>query len=39
MPQIVSNTSPLIHLAKIGQLNLLPEFFGDIANKTLLSLN
>lgn len=31
MPQIVSNTSPLIHLAKIGQLNLLPEFFGEIA--------
>ena len=31
MPEVVSNTSPLIHLAKIGQLNLLQEFFGDIA--------
>ncbi len=31
MPEVVSNASPLIHLAKIGQLNLLHEFFGEIA--------
>ena len=31
MPKVVSNASPLIHLAKIGQLNLLHDFFGDIA--------
>jgi len=27
---IVSNTTPLIHLAKIGKLNLLYEFFGQV---------
>jgi predicted nucleic acid-binding protein len=31
MQKVVSNASPLIHLAKIGQLNLLHEFFGEIA--------
>ena len=27
---VVSNSSPIIHLAKIDQLNLLNEFYGDI---------
>lgn len=27
---IVSNSSPIIHLAKIDQLNLLPDFFGEL---------
>jgi predicted nucleic acid-binding protein len=31
MPKIVSNSSPLIHLAKMDQLNLLHEFFGEVA--------
>ncbi len=31
MQEVVSNSSPLIHLAKIGHLNLLHEFFGVIA--------
>lgn len=31
MQDVVSNSSPLIHLAKIGKLNLLHEFFGVIA--------
>jgi len=31
MPEVVSNSSPLIHLAKMGQLDLLHEFFGEIA--------
>ncbi|MBA7550535.1 hypothetical protein ES705_43052 [subsurface metagenome] len=30
MPKVVSNSSPLIHLAKIGQLNLLKYFFNEI---------
>ena len=30
MQEVVSNSSPLIHFAKIGQLNLLHEFFGRI---------
>ncbi len=29
MPVIISNSSPIIHLAKIGRLNLLIESFGD----------
>jgi len=28
--KVVSNSSPLIHLAKIDQLNLLKHFFGEI---------
>jgi hypothetical protein len=31
MPKVVSNASPLIHLAKINQIYLLYEFFGEIA--------
>ncbi|RKZ40552.1 MAG: hypothetical protein DRQ49_07975 [Gammaproteobacteria bacterium] len=31
MPEVVSNSSPLIHLAKMNQLDLLHEFFGEIA--------
>ncbi|OQY54224.1 MAG: DUF3368 domain-containing protein [Candidatus Parabeggiatoa sp. nov. 2] len=31
MPEVVSNASPLIHLAKIGQLELLHDLFGEIA--------
>ena len=27
---IVSNSSPIIHLAKIDQLDLLPDFFGEL---------
>ena len=27
---VVSNSSPIIHLAKIDQLNLLQEFFGEL---------
>ncbi|GAB6102788.1 DUF3368 domain-containing protein [Thermococcus atlanticus] len=27
---VVSNSTPLIHLAKIGRLNLLREFFGEV---------
>jgi len=27
---VVSNSSPIIHLAKIDQLNLLPDFFGEL---------
>ena len=30
MPKVVSNSSPLIHLAKIGQLNLLKQIFKEI---------
>jgi predicted nucleic acid-binding protein len=30
MQKIVSNSTPLIHLAKIGQLELLHNFFGNI---------
>ena len=30
MPEVVSNSTPLIHLAKIGHLRLLPELFGTI---------
>jgi uncharacterized protein len=30
MPVTVSNSTPLIHLAKIGQLHLLPELFGTL---------
>ena len=30
MQKIVSNSTPLIHLAKIGQLELLHDFFGNI---------
>ncbi len=30
MPPVVSNSSPLIHLAKIGQLELLKSFFGNL---------
>jgi hypothetical protein len=30
MPIVVSNSSPLIHLAKIGKFNLLQEFFAEI---------
>ena len=30
MPPVVSNSSPLIHLAKIGHLELLQKFFGSI---------
>nr|CBH37999.1 conserved hypothetical protein [uncultured archaeon]CBH38510.1 conserved hypothetical protein [uncultured archaeon] len=30
MPKVVSNSSPLIHLTKIGQLNLLKHFFNEI---------
>lgn len=30
MPKVVSNSSPLIHLAKIGHLDLLKYFFGEI---------
>lgn len=28
---IVSNASPLINLARIGQLNLLPRLYGELA--------
>ena len=28
MPNIISNSSPIIHLAKIGRLNLLHEFYN-----------
>jgi len=27
---VVSNSSPIIHLAKIDQLDLLPDFFGEL---------
>lgn len=27
---VVSNSSPIIHLAKIDQLSLLPDFFGEL---------
>jgi uncharacterized protein len=30
MPGTVSNSTPLIHLAKIGQLELLRDFFGTV---------
>lgn len=30
MPKVVSDSSPLIHLAKIGRLELLKHFFGEI---------
>ncbi len=30
MPEIISNSSPIIHLAKIGRLNLLHEFYETI---------
>jgi Predicted nucleic acid-binding protein, contains PIN domain len=30
LPKVVSNSSPLIHLARIGQLNLLKHFFNEI---------
>ena len=30
MPVIISNSSPIIHLAKIGRLNLLQEFYGTL---------
>ena len=30
MPVTVSNSTPLIHLAKLNQLALLPAFFGKI---------
>lgn len=30
MPITVSNSTPLIHLAKIGQLHLLSELFGTL---------
>ncbi len=30
MPGIISNSSPIIHLAKIGRLNLLHEFYGTV---------
>ncbi|MBI5787511.1 MAG: DUF3368 domain-containing protein [Candidatus Schekmanbacteria bacterium] len=30
MPKVVSNSSPLIHLAKIGRLDLLKDLFGTI---------
>jgi predicted nucleic acid-binding protein len=28
---VVSNASPLINLARIGQLNLLPRLYGELA--------
>jgi predicted nucleic acid-binding protein len=30
LPKVVSNSSPLIYLAKIGELNLLKQFFKEI---------
>lgn len=30
MQKVVSDSSPLIHLAKIGRLNLLKSFFGEV---------
>ncbi|MEI6702293.1 MAG: DUF3368 domain-containing protein [Deltaproteobacteria bacterium] len=30
MPPVISNSSPIIHLAKIGHLDLLHRFFGSI---------
>ncbi len=30
MPKVVSNSSPLIHLAKIDQLDLLKDFFSTV---------
>jgi predicted nucleic acid-binding protein len=30
MPTIVSNSTPLIHFARIGQLDLLRDFFGKV---------
>jgi len=30
LPKVISNSSPLIHLAKLGQLNLLRQFFNEI---------
>jgi predicted nucleic acid-binding protein len=30
MPKAVSNSSPIIHLAKIGRLELLREFYGEL---------
>jgi len=28
---VVSNASPLINLARIGQLSLLPQLYGELA--------
>lgn len=30
MPDVISNSSPIIHLAKIGKLHLLQEFYGQL---------
>ena len=30
MPLVVSNSSPIIHLAKIGKLELLSVFYGSL---------
>ncbi len=30
MPEVISNSSPIIHLAKIGRLELLESFFGVV---------
>lgn len=34
MPSVISNSSPLIHLAKIGQLHLLPQIFSIVTIPT-----
>ncbi len=31
MPKVISNSSPIIHLAKIGRIHLLQEFYKNIA--------
>src|SRR6266487_4860039 len=30
MPEVISNTSPLQYLHQLGQLHLLPEFYGQV---------